>query len=451
MKEDVHVVVPEGWLSRGEAYVSGDGTQMAVFGGIPGEAVRARVFGRQGRQVRARALGPADRPHPQRVQPTCDKWGPCGGCPWMHLSPRGQYDGHEALWREAGRTSGIDLAPGPLHRLPGNVTDVTVYWGSSDLGYPRVGVPAREGHGLVAIPGCEKVSPLVRSFMGAAATSLRNAEMRTEGVIDSLRAREIDGQLLVAVRTSRFAPAVAAWAPMLATTLVELRGVVMELPVEEDKAGIGWQKLYGLDHLEWSVAGMHWRVGTEEHLPRQLDAYVSLVQAAPRLLGVQPGDAVLDLGAHIGLRTAILARAAGWAYGVETDPRAYQRAVENVAHNRVAAEFSSFSWPEAIEDVTPRLAGRRPLVWIDTGRKELGGRVVDAVTALDPRRVALQGSNPHALARELAKWLQRGWIFTGMERWDVDPHTPFTEGVAVLASPNQSLPEKRGPRRKIAR
>lgn len=450
MKPDVHIVTPEGWLSRGEAFVPGDGAQLAVFGGIPGEAVKARVFGRQGHQVRARAIGVADRPHPQRVTPPCDKWGPCGGCPWMHLSPRGQYDAHESLWAHACQESRVDLPAGPLHRFEGPVSEVRVVWGSSDHGAPRIGVPAREGRGLVAIPDCSKLAPLVRSFMGAATASLRTAEVWPDGTIQGLRCREVGGELLVGVKLPRFVPSVAAWAPTLASTLRELRGVVAEFPVEEDKQGLGWQRLYGHDTLEWSLpGGLRVRMGTEEHLPRHLGAWASLVEAAPRLLGVSEGDAVLDLGAHIGVRTAILARAAGWAYGVESDERACRRAVEVASLNKVGAEFSSFSWPEAMEDVAPRFVGRRPLVWIDTGRKELGARVVEGVRRLDPRRVALQGSNPHSLAREAARWLGLGFRFVTMERWDVDPHTPFAEAVVVLASENEAAPTLRGPRRKI--
>lgn len=448
MKPDVHVVVPEGWLSRGEAYVRGDGQQLAVFGGIPGEAVKARVFGRQGAQVRARALAPADRPHPDRVVPTCEKWGPCGGCPWMHLSVRGQYEAHELLWNQAFRDVGITAKAGPLHRVEGLLSEVRVQWGESDRGLPRVGVGGREGDGLVAIPTCEKLSPLLLSFMGAAAASLRTANVPTSGAVLGLRARQVGEELLVGVRLPAFAPAAGAWAASLATTLVELRGVVAEYPIEEDRLGIGWQRLYGGDHLDWSALGLRIRMGTEEHLPRHLPAFASLLAAAPGLLGVEKGDAVLDVGAHIGARTLAFAQKAGWAFGLESDDRLRARAVENASANRVAAEFGAHSWPEAIEDVAPRLMGRRPFVWIDTGRKELGGRVVAAVQGLNPRRVALQGSNPPAMAREMARWMGAGWRFERMERWDMDPNSPFAEAVAVFVSPDQSAPDRRAPRRK---
>jgi hypothetical protein len=309
-------------------------------------------------------------------------------------------------------------------------------------------VGGREGDGLVAIPTCEKLSPLLHSFMGAAATSLRNSGVPTSGAVLGLRARQVGDELLVGVRLPAFAPAAAAWAASLATTLVELRGVVAEYPIEADRLGIGWQRLYGGDHLDWTANGLRIRMGTEEHLPRHLPAFANLLAAAPRLLGVEKGDAVLDVGAHIGARTMALAQASGWAFGLETDDRLRARAVENASANRVPAEFGPHSWPEAIEDVQPRLVGRRPLVWIDTGRKELGARVVASVQGLNPRRVALQGSNPPAMAREMSRWIGAGWRFERMERWDMDPNSPFAEAVAVLVSPDKSAPERRAPRRK---
>jgi hypothetical protein len=79
-------------------------------------------------------------------------------------------------------------------------------------------------------------------------------------------------------------------------------------------------------------------------------------------------------------------------------------------------------------------------VWIDGARKEVGGRVVESIRALEPRRVALQGGNPHALARDVAKWLAAGWKLLSLSRFAVDPHTPFVEAVAVLASPDDRPP-----------
>ena len=456
MAQPSAVVVPDGWLSRGEAFVRGHNEQLVVFGGIPGESVRVQMFGREHQQVRARALGPAGKPSPDRVKPSCPKWGPCGGCPWMHLNDSGQRSAHDTLWSQAFADAELyaDALPSMPEVIPGGaeLSEVRVEWGVSDRGQPRIGVPAREGGALVAIPGCEKITPLLRQFMGACVGSLTVAGVPPErGPIQVIRARQIGESIFVSVRTAKFVPKLADWALSLAKHLPAVTGVVAEFPPDEDPKGFGLLRLYGNESIETELAGSRIRLGIEEHLPRDLVGYENLLGEAAELLGVAEGDAVVDLGAHIGARTIGLSRAAGWALAIESDERAHHRAAENILANRAPAELIENSWPEALQTALPRLTGRRPLVWIDSGRKELGQRVVDGVVALDPRRVAVQCSNPHALAREVVRWGRLGFSLTALRRYSIDPHTPFVEAVAVFAAANQAPPDKRAPRRRALR
>lgn len=454
MSRDTVVVTPEGWLSRGEAFVSGHGEQLAVFGGIPGEPSRVRIFGQQHHQVRGRATSPAGSPHPHRVKPACDKWGPCGGCPWMHLSSEGRRSAHDALWSVAAREAGLAVAMEPaVLAEPGTVSEIVLHWDYSDQGQPRLGVVAREGVGLVAIPRCPKVDPAVRLLMGAVAATLRQCDVRPgrDGPLRGLRARVANGEVLLTVRAARPTPVLYTWVEALASNITELRGVVANYPPDTDPKGSGVQRLYGHSSIVLPMAVGQITVGQEETLPRDLVAYGALLAAAPSMLGVEPGDAVLELGSGVGARLVSLARAAGWAVGVESEPRVASRAADNARDNGVSAELVVDGWVEAIEAASPRLAGRRPRVWVDCGRKELGQRLVDAVRALDPRTVALQGQNPAALCREAARWQREGWTVEALHRHEIDPETPYVEAVVVLRSPSAAPPERRAPRRRVAR
>ncbi len=454
MPRDTHVVTPEGWLSRGEAFVRGDGEQLAVFGGIVGEAAKVRVFGQQGQQFRGRVLSVVGAPHPHRVKPACEKWGPCGGCPWMHLSPEGRQAAHDALWAAAAAEAGAALPLSPVVLAePGSASEILLHWGYSDQGQPRLGVVAREGEGLVAIPRCPKVDPAVRLAMGAVAATLRECDVRPgrDGPVRGIRCRVANGEILLTLRASRPTPVLYTWVEALAANITELRGVVANYPPDTDPKGSGVQRLYGHSWIALALAGGTIKVGQEETLPSDLVAYDRFLSAAPAMLGVEAGDAVLEMGSGIGERLVTLARASGWAVGVESEPRLAGRATENVRDNGVTAELVVDGWVEAIEVTAPRLLGRRPRVWVDCGRKELGQRLVDAVRGLDPRAVALQSENPVALCREVARWQRDGWTLAGFYRHEIDAETPFVDAVAVMASASAALPEKRAPRRKVAR
>jgi 23S rRNA (uracil1939-C5)-methyltransferase len=456
MPPETVVVVPEGWLSRGEAYVRGEGEQLSIFGGIPGEEASVRIYSRQFQQVRGRMLAPTSGANPARVLPSCEKWGPCGGCPWMHLRPGGQRDAHDELWAAAFSDVGV-----PTFNLPAFpatlrgaeiVSDVEVEWGESDHGQPRLGVAAREGQGLVAIPKCEKASPLLQQFMGAAYGSLVASKVPTQRPpIRKIRARQVGDELFVTAHTANFAPKLADWALSLAKHLPAVSGVVAKFPAEHDPKGTGLQRLYGHDGIDTTIADCAFRLGADDTLPRDLVGYAHLLSAAPQLLGVAQGEAVLDIGAGFGLRAVVLARASGWALAIEGDENLARRTAETILANRAPVELLAEAWLYALDVATLRLRGRRPLVWIDAGRKELGQRVVDAVHAVDPRRVALQCSNPTALAREVLRWTNLGYRLESLHRFAVDPHTPFVEAVAVFASSNQAAPALRAPRRRTVR
>ena len=64
----------------------------------------------------------------------------------------------------------------------------------------------------------------------------------------------------------------------------------------------------------------------------------------------------------------------------------------------------------------------------------------------------LLGTNPRALARDATAFVHAGKFVRGPgETRDVDPHTPFAQGIVVLDSTDGSAPTKRAPRRMLAR
>ena len=90
----------EGWGRLGEAVAWYDGTEVLVFGGIPGEEVIAEVI-KQPRQYIAARVVEVLAASPHRVAPPCPYFGPCTGCQWQHVAYNHQLQLKEQMVRGA--------------------------------------------------------------------------------------------------------------------------------------------------------------------------------------------------------------------------------------------------------------------------------------------------------------------------------------------------------------
>ena len=473
-------VTPEGWLSRGEAYVSGDGVQLAVFGGIPGERARIRFLGRgtdigaggSVRRVAARWIAPGGPTSPHRVSPSCERWASCGRCRLMHLDGAGQVAARESLWHEA-FGAGAPSECGPAAPSADALHALTLTAGRSDTGRPRLGYEGLAG--VVPIPDCPVVVPELRHLMAIAAHAMLEQELRPAdargGAFRGVVARRAlsSQDLLLTLVFTRAVPFARPYAEALASVPGTI-GVLAhwnETPGRLLAPGADVSSLQGKPYLEERVDDgsgkvLKIRVGAADPWFDTLaarDAHLRAVEA----LGAESGDAVADIGCGLGMRTLLLARRAGWALGVESAPGVIDRARQSASADASAAEFETVA-PRTSDDVaeetltdvlarvTPRLAGRRPRLIVDTGTRGLDAAVRAQLLALDPRRVVLLGTNPRALARDATALVHAGKLVRGhAETRDVDPHTPFAQGLVVLESTDTSAPTKRAPRRMLAR
>ena len=75
---------------------------------------------------------------------------------------------------------------------------------------------------------------------------------------------------------------------------------------------------------------------------------------------------------------------------------------------------------------------RADVVVLNPPRKGCGPAVVSEVARLRPRVVAYLSCDPDTLARDLAELATRGYRVRGVTPFDMLPHTPHVEALAVL-------------------
>jgi 23S rRNA (uracil1939-C5)-methyltransferase len=451
MARDEAVLVPDGWLSRGEAFVRGDGGQLAILGGIPGERVRVRITSRGAHQDRARVVSPMGRPHPDRVEPPCEKWSTCGRCTLMHLSERGRDGMRRSLLQDV-----FGGAPFPVREVPAAAATDLHYaelrYGVSDSGRPRLGVVGREG-GLVAIPACPAVTPVLRELMKVLAHHLLDMNIRPFGFGGPFRGARVrqssQGELALTLVFGRPVPFARDLAERVAGGVMELRSAHVHWNDDPDSF-IGPEPetapVYGSYTLDECLGPIRLRLGPLDPWT-QTPAGAAAHVAAVDMLEVSEGDAVLDLRCGSGARSLLAASRGAGVVGVDPNVRVLERARENAALNGQDAIFVDAELEEAVNAVSTRLQGRRPLVIADTLTRGLPDARLSEIIALSPRRVVLLCSNPRALARDMRVLMDLGLRPVGVDAHDVDPYTPFSLLVARLDHPDTSPPERRAPRR----
>ncbi|MET8521290.1 TRAM domain-containing protein [Nocardioides sp. NPDC004968] len=155
----------------------------------------------------------------------------------------------------------------------------------------------------------------------------------------------------------------------------------------------------------------------------------TLVSAVLSALSPAPGDTVLDLYAGVGLFSAFLADRVGptgRVVAVEGDQTASALSVGNVPTAEVSAGDVATVLGRLEEDPFD-------LVVLDPPREGARRKVVEAVVARSPRKVAYVACDPAALARDVAIFAEHGYRLRSLRAFDLFPMTHHVECVALLA------------------
>ena len=186
----------------------------------------------------------------------------------------------------------------------------------------------------------------------------------------------------------------------------------------------------------YEVRGREHSVGEGGFWQVHPGAPATLVTTVLEMLDPQPGEAVLDLYAGVGLFAAFLAD--------RTGPGARLVAVEG---DRDAARHARRNLPQhadvatgAVDEVLAS-AYDEPfdLVVLDPPREGARRAVVEQVVDRAPRAVAYVACDPAALARDVAIFAEHGYSVRALRAFDLFPMTHHVECVALLTKVGSDL------------
>jgi tRNA/tmRNA/rRNA uracil-C5-methylase (TrmA/RlmC/RlmD family) len=372
-----------------------DGQVLFVRHALPGERVIIEVTGLAKNFARADAVTIIE-PSADRVTAPCKFAGECGGCDFQHVSLTAQRKLKAAVIAEQfKRLAKIDLQVeveevrnvfDPEHS--GLLWRTRVAFVADSQG--RLGLRRNHSHDLVLIDQCLIAIP-----------SIVNCDVLAQH-----------------------------W-PAGSTVQVVAGNAGDQSIVVKNEAGP--TQIIGRAKLRQRVLGRTFEVAADSFWQVHPGAPEILGGAVQAALAPVPGEVALDLYAGAGLFTSVLLSCVGAegavhliessASGIADAKATFGRSSNVTLHHgdvlRVLRELAQ--------------DGSIDIAVLDPPRAGAGARVLAALTALEPRRIAYVACDPAALARDTAYLQDLGYFLVGVRAFDLFPMTHHVECVAAFA------------------
>lgn len=405
---------------------------------VPGEKVDATIVESRPGFARAR-LGQVLEPSPERIEPGCPYFGPCGGCQYQHIDYPAQLRYKAEILRETlRRTAKLELqteiqvhAAEPWHyrnRTRMRVQSTPAF----QLGYHR-----NASHQILPVEKCPISSALINHAIrsvwtlgndGAAPPSLHGIQFF---------ANQEDQQMLVElyVRPGSDARECQPFAAALHELMPSIQGVVVFATAAADDDSRQFAPLtsvhgdagvaIGKAELQYRVGDHDFQVSAGSFFQTNRFLVEELARAA---IDGYKGRAALDLYAGVGLFTLPLSLRFDDVLAVEASPNS----VADLRHNAPRNVRPTRATTEAF--LTERGMKLAPdLVIADPPRAGLGDKTSRALARMSVPRVIYVSCDPATLARDLRILLESGFKVEQAHLFDLFPQTAHLETVLHLA------------------
>ena len=377
------------WGRLGEAMAKHAGSDVFVFGGIPGERVEAEIVAIRRKYVAAQVTR-VIVPSPTRVEPPCAYFGQCTGCQWQHVDYEEQLVVKAEIVRDALERIGNFHAPVVAPTLPSprryhyrNHARFNIWRESGALGFTH-----RERRRFVRIDRCMLMHDGINDILA----QLQGRSGETSQL--AIRCSPDTGDYLVQ--------------PTLKNPEIEITT--------------------GRKTYRESVAGQEFQVASPSFFQVNVWQAARLAELVKDALQLTGNETVVDAYAGVGTFAVLLAPYARQIIAVEESTAAIADATVNAAgHPNIQLVTGK------VEEILPGLDVTPDAVILDPSRSGCQPAVLETLLALRPHRIAYVSCNPETLARDL-RTLSRGYRIQSVQPVDMFPQTHHVECVATLVA-----------------
>jgi 23S rRNA (uracil-5-)-methyltransferase RumA/MAF protein len=434
------------------------GRKLLIPGAITGETVRVQVVGERG-AARVAEVIRVESPSSRRAEPRCPHFGPCGGCLFQSIDYGTQLELKERHLRRTLEEAGIAGAAAALKAITPS-PDFYAYrnkmefgfgesWGRLVLGLrERVTVTRQTHRRTLSIDACPIFSAVVGRVFPAVIDFVREKGLSVFDILSGrghvrhlvLRQGKRTGELMVILVTAELPGTdIAVLAERLMAAVPELKSFIHVTNsrssdiIEHEKTRL----VAGAPFIEETLLGLTFRIYPQTFFQTNTAGAELLYQRIRDETPLSPESRILGLYCGSGTIELSLAGAVRKVTGVDSSPANIANAVENALINRVDnAEFV----PRTVESLLSEpLREPADVVVVDPPRVGLTGKALRRVVRLDAPSVVYVSCNPASLARDLRGFLDAGYKVRSLSPFDLFPHTPHLETLAVMARSTPAL------------
>jgi 23S rRNA (uracil1939-C5)-methyltransferase len=415
-----------------------DGYVVFVYGGVPGDRVRARITRPKRHYAEAITVDVLE-PGPERIPPLANH----PGVPWQVLSYERQLEVKsqqvdDAL-RRIGKLDRYELEPivpavetwryrNKLEYSFGTDEQGGLVFGFHAAGHWERIIPIDDC--LIASERSNRAREQILAWCRAQGLSAYDRRTHT-GLLRNAVVREgrRTGQLQVRLVTMPGELDVASLAEA-----VDCDGLLWTRfeGVGETTAEGETELVAGSDYIEEELCGLTFRISPHAFFQTNTEMAERLYAVVGEYAALEGYERVYDLYCGIGTIGLTLAPRAAELWGLEVVEPAIADAIANARVNEVDnARFFAGDVRLALRELVER-AGRPDVMVVDPPRAGLSQKVVRRIIEAAPRRLVYVSCNPTTLAPNAAQLIEAGYELKRVRPVDMFPQTPHIECVALF-------------------
>ncbi len=402
--------------ANGEGVVKTEGGTVFISYAMPQEKVQFKVL----KVKKNFAYGKITQlftPAEDRVRASCPVFEKCGGCQLQHVRYSTQLKFKTQLVHDCfHKIAGMDVQVSPCHKSEEE-------WGyRNKLQLPvcrdekgtHVGFFAENSHRVVDIASCpihpswsKDIISVVRTYLSTCGVKGYNEESHT-GVLRHVVVREVRKRLMIVFVVNADDLPYKEKLIKLCTDKFGTCSLFYNINQKETNVICGETTVcfYGEPRLEAEEMGVRFTAGPETFLQINGSVRKKIYEKAVILAVTTPETVVIDAYSGGGMMTALCAKAAKHAYGVEIVPEAVACANALAVKNGLQDKMTNVCG-DCEQKLVPlveelRAKGEKVSIILDPPRKGCSEAVLHTVLRANPETIVYVSCNPASLARDIA-------------------------------------------------